>query len=42
MGSSSLGSRLGLHQCRKKGLRKVHQEFGCGGVEREVGKRWMD
>ena len=30
-----------LHQCRKKGLRKVHHELGYGVVERGVGKKWM-
>ena len=29
---------MGLHQCRKRGLRKVHWEFGYGVVERGLGK----
>ena len=38
MGHWSLGRKLGLHQCRKKGLRKVNWEFGYGFVERGLGK----
>ena len=40
-GSLVIGRKLGLHQCSKKGVRKVHREFGCGVVERGVGKKWM-
>ena len=38
MGRWSLGRKLGLHHCRKKGLGKVHWQFGYGVVERRVGK----
>ena len=34
----SLGRKLGLHQYRTKGLKKVHREFGYGVVERGLEK----
>ena len=41
MGRWSLGSNMGLHQCKIKGLKKVHGEFGYVGVERGARKKWM-